>query len=136
MGKFEKGNIPWNKGKKGIHLSPKSEFKKGERAGNKNNTWKGGIQKPKNDCVHLYDGIGKRKRRPRAIYEEHHGKLPNNYVIFHKNGDKYDDRIENLIAITRAELLKINNDKRKGFTTKFVGDSKIIYKPYIILFNG
>lgn len=26
---FKKNNIPWNKDKKGIHLSPKSEFKKG-----------------------------------------------------------------------------------------------------------
>jgi len=27
---FKKGNIPWSKGKKGLHLSIKSEFKKGE----------------------------------------------------------------------------------------------------------
>ncbi len=27
---YEKGHKPWNKNKKGIHLSPKSEFKKGE----------------------------------------------------------------------------------------------------------
>lgn len=26
-----KGNSPWNKGKKGIHLSPKTEFKKGHK---------------------------------------------------------------------------------------------------------
>ena len=25
------GNVPWNKGKKGIHLSPKTEFKKGHK---------------------------------------------------------------------------------------------------------
>ena len=29
MDGFQKGNIPWNKNKKGIHLSFKSEFKKG-----------------------------------------------------------------------------------------------------------
>ena len=28
-GSFAKGSIPWNKGLKGIHLSPKTEFKKG-----------------------------------------------------------------------------------------------------------
>ena len=28
-GQFEKGFIPWNKGKKGLHLSPATQFKKG-----------------------------------------------------------------------------------------------------------
>ena len=51
--KFTKGQIPWNKGVKGIHLSPQTEFKKGEvaptkgrkfpeRKGNKHPCWKGG----------------------------------------------------------------------------------------------
>ena len=38
-----KGQIPWNKGLKGIHLSSKSEFKKGEPVGEKNPNWKGGV---------------------------------------------------------------------------------------------
>lgn len=40
---WEKGHIPWNKGLKGIHCSPKTEFKKGQNAGSKNPSWKGGI---------------------------------------------------------------------------------------------
>ena len=40
---FKKGRTPWNKGLKGIHLSPKSEFKKGENTGAESNFWKGGI---------------------------------------------------------------------------------------------
>ena len=32
---FKKGFIPWNKGKRGIHLSPNTEFKKGMIARNK-----------------------------------------------------------------------------------------------------
>lgn len=46
---FKKKHIPWNKGKKGIHLSPKSEFKKGDRLpyesyrrGENHPHWKGG----------------------------------------------------------------------------------------------
>jgi hypothetical protein len=31
---FKKGMIPWNKNLKGIHLSPESEFKKGEKSWN------------------------------------------------------------------------------------------------------
>jgi hypothetical protein len=33
----------WNKGLKGIHLNPKTEFKKGQTSGEKNINWKGGI---------------------------------------------------------------------------------------------
>lgn len=37
---YSKGRIPWNKNLKGIHLSPKSEFKKG-RKDEKHPEWKG-----------------------------------------------------------------------------------------------
>ena len=43
------GKIPWNKNKKGIHLSSKSEWKKGQQAWNKDikkeksHSWKGGL---------------------------------------------------------------------------------------------
>lgn len=46
---FSKGHIPWNKGVKGIHLSPETEFKKGNlpkinyRKGENHPHWKGGI---------------------------------------------------------------------------------------------
>jgi len=39
---FKKGDVPWNKGLKGIHLSPSTEFKKGQPKENHNN-WQGGI---------------------------------------------------------------------------------------------
>ena len=39
---FKKGNIPWNKNLKGIHLSPDSEFKEGKNCKEKNHNWKGG----------------------------------------------------------------------------------------------
>lgn len=69
--KFQKGQIPWNKNKKGIHLSKKSEFKKGfvpwnkgkpmsektkkkvsisrkgKGSGERQHLWKGGISKLK-----------------------------------------------------------------------------------------
>ena len=38
--RFPKGSTPWNKGKKGIHLSPDTEFKKG-RKDERHPGWKG-----------------------------------------------------------------------------------------------
>lgn len=40
---FIKGFIPWNKNLKGIHLSPKTEFKIGQLSGDKHPLWQGGI---------------------------------------------------------------------------------------------
>jgi hypothetical protein len=119
-GKFLKGNLSGNvftsdflKGNqfaKG-NASNKTSFKNGQRAGDKNNTWKGGIQIPKNDCVHLYAGVGKRVRRPRVIYESAFGKLPKGFVIYHIDRNRNNDNLYNLEAISRAELMKRNNLK-------------------------
>ena len=118
-GKFKKGFTPHNAGKKlEDYLTPdqikrmkKTSFKKGQRAGEKNNTWKGGVQEMTHDCVYLYDGVGKRKRRPKAVYEEHFGKVPKGYVIYHKDGNKNNDDPDNLEAISRAELMRRNSGK-------------------------
>ncbi len=113
---FKKGNEPWNKDLKGIHLSPASEFKKRQHVGKEHASWKGGVQRNEKDCTYLWAGCNKRKRRPRLVYEKHYGKLSKGLIIYHKDGDKDNDSIRNLVAITRAEILKLNQEhwrKRK-----------------------
>jgi len=112
-GQFVKGNITWNKGMKGFRPSPETEFKVGELVGEIHPSWKGGIQICKNDCAYLWDGSNRRKRRPKAIWEQHYGTLPEGMVIYHIDSDKHNDDISNLKAITRAELLKINQINKK-----------------------
>lgn len=73
IGEKNKGNIPWNKGLKGIHLTPKTEFKKGHKhsketllkmselgrknakTGNNSHKWKGGVST-------VYESIRKNSR--------------------------------------------------------------------------
>jgi hypothetical protein len=95
LGQFIKGLIPWNKGKTDIRVSIETEFKKGQLVGEIHPSWKGGVQIAKNDCAYLWDGANKRKRRPKAIWELHNGKLPEGYVIYHLDGDKHNDQINN-----------------------------------------
>jgi len=112
IGQFLKGLVPWNKGKKDFRPSPETEFKSGpDHAGKNHPSWKGGEQKPKSDCTHVWSGVGERKRRPRAIWEHHNGSLPKGMIIYHLDGNKDNDAIDNLEAITRAELLKRNLKK-------------------------
>lgn len=123
MTKFRKGNIPHNKGKKledyfnpqAIDKVKKTQFKSGgENTADKHPSWKGGIQKPKKDCVHIFMGTNKRKRRPRLIYESFYGDIPKGYVIYHKDGNHHNDNIDNLEAISRAELIKRNKSKNEN----------------------
>jgi hypothetical protein len=111
-GQFVKGISAWNKGMKGFRPSIETEFKEGLNTGEMHPSWNGGVQMMKNDCVYLWDGTNKRKRRPRAVWEQHHGSLPNGMVIIHLNGDKNDDDISNLKAISRAELLRLNSKSK------------------------
>ena len=107
---FKKGNVPWNKNMKGIHFSPKSEWKEGDTALDKHPFWKGGVQKPKKDCVQITIGKGQRARKPVLVWEAHNKKkVPIGYVIYHKDGNMYNDNLSNLECISRAELMKRNS---------------------------
>ena len=109
---FKKGQTPWNKGLKGTHFSPDTEFKKGENVGDKHPSWRGGVQVVSKDCIYLRTGINERKRRPHIIWKEtHKTKVPKGHVVYHKDGNRYNDDPDNLILITRAELLRINREK-------------------------
>ena len=110
-GRFQKGNVPWNKDLKGIHLSPETEFKQGVLIGNKHPSWKGGEQKNTKDCNYISVGPNKRIRKSKKVYEEKFGTVPNNWIIYHLDGDKRNDCVNNLIAIPRAILLSINNGR-------------------------
>jgi len=60
----------------------------------------------------LWDSKNKRKRRPRHIWEKANGIIPKGYVIFHIDGNKHNDNLSNLKAISRLELLKHNRNEK------------------------
>ncbi|WP_288061492.1 HNH endonuclease signature motif containing protein [Rodentibacter caecimuris] len=47
---------------------------------------------------------GKCISHARYVYEQHHGKLPDGVYVIHRNGDKYDDKLENLVPVSSAEI--------------------------------
>lgn len=88
--------------------------KSNEHKGENHLSWKGGIQKPKNDCIYLWDKKEGRIRRPRQVLQENGIKIPKGYVVYHIDNNKYNDDITNLKVISRAELMKINSNKKKN----------------------
>lgn len=86
----------------------KTSFKAGVNTMENSKSWKGGVQHNKNDVVYLAVDTNKRIRRPKYIYEQVYGELPKGYIIYHIDGNKENDNIDNLEAITRRELLMRN----------------------------
>jgi len=107
-GKFKKGLTPWNKGLKGFRPSPETSFKEGQFNGDDHPSWKGGVQVIAKDCIYSYTGVNQRVRRPRQVWESINGPIPKGYVIIHLDGNRYNDDINNLDCISRADNLKRN----------------------------
>jgi len=108
---FKKGNSPWNKNIKGIHLSKKSEWKKGQFGRN----WLpvGSITKriDKNNKLRQFIKINEPNKwleYSRWLWQQYYGTIPKGYVIHHKDNNTLNDNLENLAMITRKEHINIH----------------------------
>lgn len=107
--RFKKGHPTWNRGRKGTHFSPATEWKKGNRP------WK---YKPVGTIYIIKDKTGKRRRwiklsddgprqdrrmpYARYLWQQQHGPIPPGYFVIHDNGDTLDDEADNLILVNTA----------------------------------
>lgn len=61
---------------------------------------------------------GKSLRRARIVWEMHNGPIPSGYEVDHINGDRLDDRIENLRLATSSQNTwnqRLRTDNTSGF---------------------
>ena len=130
-GYFKKGSTPWNKGLKGYMGANKTSFKKGTIPPNQvpigtESITKGGYIKVK------VGEPNKWKLKQRYIYEQHYGEIPNNYNIIFADGNIMNFDIDNLIAVSKSEMLILNNNnlrfEDKELTKVGVNIAKVIDK--------
>jgi len=116
--RFPKGNIPWNKNLKGMHLSPESEFKIGHTP--VNCKYDGAITiRLHRRTGKLYKFIrikqGKWKAYHSYLWEQVNGKIPDGCIVRFKKGcDPLDVRLENLILVNRKKHLRMNANYEKS----------------------
>jgi len=114
--RYEKGNIPANKGKKqSEYMSPealenckKTRFKKGNKpanlkpVGSERISIKGYIEIKTKDP-------NKWQLKHRVVWKKEKGKIPNGYNIQFKDSNNQNCHIDNLYIISRAEQMKNEN---------------------------
>lgn len=71
---------------------------------------------------------GKNCQLHRLIWETYKGKIPEGYVIHHINGNKYDNRIENLSCVTQKEHNLIHAKDRKIWNKGLTAKTNIKWK--------
>lgn len=119
VGGFEAGHVPWNKGLKGIHLSPKTEFKKGHRPSIKCEVGTVRIRRFKRD--NKKRAFIKIKEpniwvlRCHYVWEKAYGKIPKGLLIHHIDRNTLNDDIKNLALVNRAIHM---NEHRPEFEDK------------------
>jgi hypothetical protein len=111
-GRFKKGNIPFNKGKKGCYGKgcEKSWFKKGHTPINHKPVGSERIESKDGYTLVKVKEPNKWEPKQRVVYRKHHGEIQKGNKIVFLDGDRTNFNIDNLIAISGEELLIINSN--------------------------
>ena len=121
-GCFEKGHKTWNAGTKGLGLTGanKGSFKKGNVPANRKPLGsericsKDGFMLIKIAEQDPHTGFPTRyKHKHVYIWEQAHGPVPEGMVVAFRDSDKLNIEPENLMLISRAELLRLNKNGYK-----------------------
>ncbi|MEO9474159.1 MAG: HNH endonuclease [Cyclobacteriaceae bacterium] len=121
---FQKGANPWNAGKRGIHYSRSTEFKKGNKPGNTLSD--GAITKRTQTSVktglkyqswHIRVSEAKWIQLNRWMWEKYKGPIPKGHIIVFKDGNSLHCELSNLECISMSENARRNHNYAKAAHT-------------------
>ncbi|HOV80816.1 MAG TPA: HNH endonuclease signature motif containing protein [Bacillota bacterium] len=109
--RFQPGHVPWNKGKKGVTFGGKAtQFKKGNKPAN----WVpiGSERVNADGYVEIKVADGQKQRNWKGkhivIWEAANGPVPPDHAVIFGDGNKRNFDPENLILVSRAQLVRLN----------------------------
>lgn len=105
---FPKGNIPWNKGMKGLQIGGEiTQFKKGSIPPNHRPVGSERIDEDGYTYIKIAEHA-KWVLKHRHIYEQHHGKIASNMIVTFRDKNISNFDIENLEVISKVENMQRN----------------------------
>jgi hypothetical protein len=113
-GRFEKGQTPWNLRKKGYMGANVTSFKKGNIPHTKKRLWSERINRDGFIEISIparnpWTGAPTRYRHKHVwLWETEHGPVPKGHAVAFIDSDKLNCVLENLMLVTRPELLSMN----------------------------
>lgn len=109
-GRFVKGGVSFNKGKKGLQTANSTSFKKGRRP---HNYYEVGTERVNGsnyvDVKIAHPNVWKGKHI--LVWEQHNGKVPKDHAIIFGDRNNRNFDIDNLILVTKSELSIMNMNK-------------------------
>lgn len=109
-GRFEKGNVPINKGTKGMSKANSGSFKKGQEAINRREVG--------SERINIYGYIEIKIAEPniwalkhKLIWEQHYGPIEKGNLILFADSNRTNVDIKNLILVSNKQLLMMNRKK-------------------------
>lgn len=108
--RFKKGNVPFNKGKKGVGGWKPTQFKKGYKPHNYKSIGSERVNVDGYVEVKVADS-NKWKSKHIVVWENHSGAVPKGHAVIFADGDKRNININNLILVSRRQLLYLNRYK-------------------------
>lgn len=109
-GQFARGMTPWNKGMKGLNNGgEKGWFKKGQKPATVRPI--GSERVDKDGIIQIKANETKWMSKHKYIWESENGPVPNGHVVIFANGDKRDFSLDNLVCVSRRQLVMINKNK-------------------------
>jgi len=134
-GRFQKGSIPWTAGTKGVVKPNSGNFRKGNTplnrkpVGSERICSKEGFILVKVAETNPYTGFPTRyKHKHVHVWEQHHGPAPEGMVIAFTDGNKLNCSIENLMLVSRSELLILNMHGYKELPNELKPTIRLIAK--------
>lgn len=120
-GRFEKGIVPFNKGKKGIVSGGKAtQYKTGHEPHNTKTDGCISLRKRQNKDEQYYFiriAKGKWELYHRYLWQQHYGAIPAGHIVVFKDGNSLNCTLENLEMITLQENMQRNRNREKASAT-------------------